>query len=667
MVATLKDMLTNGIKSQNPEREILDYCNKAYNISRNGRFPFERAWYMHLAFYFGKHYAQWVTTALDNSALQSEVSFSKLYEPPVPNWRVRLICNRIRTVIRGEMAKITKEKPRGFVIPSTTDEADLAGARAGEAIHEFLWREIHMNRVMRRAVFWELVCGTSFVKDWYDKDKPINGVKGAICAEPVTPFHLLVPDLQQEEMDAQPYVIHEMAKDPSWIARHYKDKDGRPIEVQADSTSVGGGILEQRFLAALGISGSEVKNYVSIREGWFQPSGKFKDGFFAAWTKDRVLHHQEGWPYDHKEYPYTKLDHIPTGRFYAESSIADLIPLQKEYNRTRSQIIEAKNRMSKPQLLAIRGSIDPNRITSEPGLVIFYKPGFAAPTPLQLQNLPNYVLEEVERIKSDMDDVSSQHDISRGSTPPGVSAATAISFLQEQDDSKLLLTVASLEEGVERLGKHFLSHVAQFWKVERMVQVTGVNGQWEAYKFKSESLHGNTNFKIEAGSATPVSRAAKQAFILELMKNGYVPPEQGLKYLDMSETGRMYEELQRDARQAQRENMRMLDGQKVNINTFDIDLIHVQEHEGVCKTEEYETAKDEVKANMQEHLTWHRQKMAMMQGIQLPPDDPQLIAIGRGQPPIMPQQPGGMNGGQPQLNGAAPQGGENAVPVGSPA
>jgi hypothetical protein len=453
-----------------------------------------------------------------------------------------------------------------------------------------------------------------------------------------------------------------MAKDAGWVAKHFK-KDVRP-----DSDAAGGGIFEQRFLAALGVSGStNQKKYVSIREGWFKPNNKFPDGLFIMWTKDQILHSKEGWPFKHGDYPFSKFDHIPTGRFYGESSIADLIPLQKEYNRTRSQIIESKNRMSKPQLVAVRGSVDPKRITSEPGLVIFYTPGFAPPQPLPLQNLPAYVLDEVERIKSDMDDVSSQHDISRGSTPPGVTAATAISFLQEQDDSKLLLTVASLEEGVEKIGKHFLSHVSQFWQAERMVQVTGVNGQWEAYKFKSENLKGNTNFKIEAGSATPVSRAAKQAFILELMKSGYVPPEQGLKYLNMSETGRMYEELQRDARQAQRENMKMAEGNEILINTFDIDLIHVQEHESYCKTEEYETAEEETKIIFQKHLTSHRQKMAMMQGLQLPPEDPQLIAIGRGQP-VPAQQalmPGGTNGSQPQLNGAPPQGGgENPIPVG---
>lgn len=671
---SVRDMVRDKLTDKS-ERELVDYVGKCFNTARTARIPFERQWYLNLSFYFGRQYAQWVTSALD-ATTATDASYSKLYEPPTPPWRVKFISNKIKPIIRGELAKVTKEKPRGFIFPNTMDEADLAGARAGESIHASLWRELGMNRVIRRAQFWNLLCGSSFVKDWYEKNKiDPYGVRGSICAEHATPFHILAPDLQQEELEYQPFLIHVMAKDPEWVEKNFG------VKVQPDSGQQGGGILEQRFLSALGVNQvSNSKTLVSVKEAWIKPNGKFPDGKYILVANQKILFERDGFPYQYRkgepEYPYTKFDHIPTGRFYGDSTIVDLMSPQKEYNRTRSQIMEAKNRMSKPQLLAVKGSVDPNRITSEPGLIIFYTPGFAPPTPLQLQNLPSYVIDEVERIQRDMDDISSQHEITKGSVPPGVTAATAISFLQEQDDSKLHTTISSLEEGVEKIGRHFLSHVVQFWTVERMVQLTGVNGGFEAKKFKSQSLNSNTNYAVEAGSATPTSRAAKQAFIMELMKDGYIPPNQGLKYLNMSETGRMYEELQRNARHAQRENMDMLAGKEVPINTFDEDLAHVVEHEDFCKTEEYETSDDQIKANIQEHLTQHRQKLAMMQGLMLPPDDIRLIAIGRGLPagpPPSAQIPGQVpNGGQPQLNGAPPEGGspqgaQNALPVPSPA
>lgn len=660
MAMQIKDLVQQKLKVGNPDQELLDYCNKAYNTARTARLPFERQWYLNMAFYFGRQYAQWATSgAIEASGLQSDVTYSKLYEPAVPPWRVRLVSNKIRGIIRGELAKVTKEKPRGFVMPASTDEIDLAGARAGEAIHDYLWRTLKMNRVVRRAEFWNLICGTAFIKDFYDKNAvDTTGKKGRISAEPLTPFHILVPDLQEEELDNQPYTIHIMAKSVDWV------RDNFEVEVQPDTGSGGGGILEQRFLSALGVNNGS-KNMVSVKEGWFKPNKKYPNGMYVLWANNQILFKQEQWLYkyaDAFEYPFTKIDHIPTGRFYGESTIVDLMSLQKEYNRTRSQIIEAKNRMAKPQLMAIRGSVDPNRITSEPGLIIQVQPGYQMPQPLPLQNLPSYVIEEIDRIQSDMNDISSQHEITKGQVPPGVTAATAISFLQEQDDSKLHTTISSLEEGVERIGRHFLSHVSQFWDVPRTIRITGANGQYEAFQFTKGSLRGNVDFIVESGSAAPVSRAAKQAFIMELMKNQYIPPQLGLRYLDMSETGRLYEDMQRNVRQAQRENLRMAQGVDVPTNQFDDDMQHIQTHEDYCKTEEWEAYAPEVKQKYNDHLTLHKQHLALMQGMQIPPGDPRLDAIARGMP-VAPQPPQPSMNGQPALD----QGGaQNSLPVGSP-
>src|SRR6185436_16338240 len=125
---------------------------------------------------------------------------------------------------------------------------------------------------------------------------------------------------------------------------------------------------------------------------------------------------------------------------------------QRELNRTRSQIVEAKNKMAKPQLLAPKGSIDVNKITSEPGLVILYTPGFNPPTPLPLTSLPAYIAEELQRIQQDFDEQTAATEVTRGGTPPGVEAASAIAYLQEENDSRFAHTVASIEEATEKIG-----------------------------------------------------------------------------------------------------------------------------------------------------------------------------------------------------------------------
>lgn len=348
-------------------RETVESCESMFERARKNRLQFERQWYTNLAFYFGRQNVQWAPGVAGN--------YARMWEPPAPKWRVRLISNKIRPITRAELAKITKEKPQAFVIPASSDDDDLAAARAAEAIYEHLWRSLHCNRAIRRAAFWTLLCGTSFLKDWYDPEKKDKaGVQGVIEIEPVSPFHLFVPDPQEEELENQPYVVHALAKDPEWVNARFG------ANVQPDS-GAGAGLLEQKFLSALGVQNTP-KSHISVKEIWIKPNRKHPSGAVITWAGDTLLHQADEWSFAHGEYPFTKLDHIPTGRFYADSTIPDLIPLQKEYNRTRSQLVEAKNRMAKPQLIAPRGSVDPNKITSEPGLIIFYTPGFAPPEPI---------------------------------------------------------------------------------------------------------------------------------------------------------------------------------------------------------------------------------------------------------------------------------------------
>lgn len=637
-----------GAKANN---ELLAYCNSAYKACRQARLSFERQWYTNLAFYFGRHYVQWMSTAITDAAFATEASFSKLYEPAAPSWRVRLVTNKVRSIIRSELAKVTKERPRGFVIPSTTDSKDLAAARAGDALIDFFYRELTLAKIMRRASFWNLICGTAFIKDWYDETAvDAGGNVGQIFAEHVTPFHLLVPDLQEEELENQPYVIHALAKPADWVY------DAFGVRIAPDSNA-GAGLLEQRFLSALGVNPSSAFRYVSIKEMWVKPCNRFPQGGMITWAGDQIVDLVEEWPYKHKDYPFSKLDHIPTGRFYGESVIVDLIPLQREFNRTRSQVVEAKNRMSKPQLVAVRGSIDANKVTSEPGLIIFYKAGYQPPTPLPLQSIPSYVIEEYERINADMQDIASIHEISKGNVPPGVTAATAISLLQEQDDSRFSTTISSLEEAAEKLGRHFLHHVVQFWAAERQISVIGDNGQFDAMMFSQANLKGNTDYRVEAGSATPTSRAGKQAFIMELMKNGYIAPDRGLRYLNMAETGKLYEEMMLDARAAQRENIRMMAGEEVPVNRWDVDPLHVLEHDNHRKTQEFESASDKIKMIFHNHDILHKQRNASKLGLQLDPENPMLDALiqnpagamqalntqqaGQGTPPLQNQGAGG--------------------------
>jgi hypothetical protein len=209
-----------------------------------------------------------------------------------------------------------------------------------------------------------------------------------------------------------------------------------------------------------------------------------------------------------------------------------------------------------------------------------------------------------------MDDIAGQYEVSKGRTPPGVEAASAIAYLQEENDTRLYHTVASIEEAVEKTGHHLLVLADTFWDAQRLIRVTGKDRLFEAQMFSKSDIRGNTDFKVEAGSSAPRSRAAKQAFLTELGKLGWLPPDRILRYLDMADANRLYDEMQTSVRQAQRENLIMAQGMaQLPINDFDDDIVHNEEHAQYMRSQEYEVLQPPIKQIFLLHLASHRMRL----------------------------------------------------------
>lgn len=649
--------LAKTSKQQDFENRVIEWTKSAHMRCRTVRQQIERQWYINMAFYIGKQNV----AVIPISSASSAATGVRLYIPPAPYYRARPIINRVRPIIRTELAKLTAQKPTATIVPATGEDRDLQAAQAGEQIWDSIYREKKIKSTFGRTMLWTLCTGIGFMKTYWDPNKKdAAGNQGDFCYENVTPFHMFVPDMLCEDIEDQPYIIHIQTKSPEWVKVNYPGIKAQPNVMEAND------ILNDSFLQLVG-AGDFRKNSILCYEVWVKPGQlEFmpKGGMYTIIGDTVVQISENGNPYMHQQYPFVKFGHIPTGRFYPDSVINDLVPIQREYNRTRGQMIEAKNRMAHPQLLAAEGSVDASKINTEPGQVILYKLGFPPPQPLPLQNLPSYVVEEVGRLLLDFEDISGQHQVSKGQVPPGVTAATAISFLQEQDESMLSTTFQSIEEGFEKIGFQTLNYVKQYWDVPRMVKVVGRDGQFSVLAFQGSDLRDNTDIRIEAGSALPTSKSAKQALLMDLMSQGFIPPEKGLELMNVGGVQRLYEEIQIDSAQASRENMKMstitdqdmntylstfigidpatqqqmlvdpnsgqplVDGMGqptappliVPVNSFDNHQIHIQIHNNYRKGQEYEQLEQRLKDLFEEHVNQHMMAMGMIPGMPAPAD-----------------------------------------------
>lgn len=663
--------LVEAYQLERKKEEWARWVENEYQRCKVAREPFERQWYINLAFYQGKHYVAPIITAGTGFRLTA---------PKAPPWRVRIVINKIRMAMRTETAKLTSNKAIPIVVPATGEDEDASAARVAEAILKAEFNTAEFDKTFHSYIWWGALMGVSYLKSYWnanevdeDAQKPpipnpvfdlgIPGapetipapvVKGKICVERVNPFHIYVPDLLTEEIDNQPYVIHVTTRSPLWVQRNF----GFTPNADTKATNT---IMDSAILIAKGGSQSQMLDSVLVKELWLRPNAHpdFPEGGVLTVINNKVVQCVKKWPWPFKEYPFYKYDGIPNGGFYGASVIEDLIPLNKEYNRTRSQMIEIKNTVGKPKFLYAQGSVDPRRITSEPGQGIPYVLGMPAPTPIQGVEVPQSMHMELDRLNSDFDDISGQHEISRGNTPSQVTSGTAISYLQEQDDTKLAYQFASIEHAIQKLGRHYLKYVSHYWDDERMVKVVGKDNDFEVKHWKGSDLRGNTDVRVQSGSALPFSKAAKQALVTEMMTNGWLAPEVGMEMMEMGGLDKAINEMLVDKRQAQRENLKMatlpveeaavlmepppnpmtgqidtgpdgkpLDGAMtaeagvpvpfqpqpiVQVNSWDNHEAHILWHNQFRKTQEFELLDDVLKQNFELHVQAHQMAMAMPQ------------------------------------------------------
>lgn len=615
------------------KKEILSEMDNFHTTTKKERELYEKPWYFNLAFFLGHQWIAWNEWT------------SRIEEPKAPSWRVRITANHIAPICNQIIAKLTKNRPLWQVIPATSEDKDINIARMGEKVLQYLARILKHQTKTQEMWLWAVITGSAFKLPYWDAgakeviDEENNTHLGEAGIDVLSCFEVL-PELgATSEYLSKVMVTRTRSLD--YIREKYPDT-GEEVEDEGVS---GKSPVEDKLFDLMKKSApvyepskkekedkggnAIVKEYREI------PSKKYPNGRYIITANNVLLNPDDmDLPFDFliKErklglikYDYEK---VP-GRFWGKGRPEDLIPLQKEYNKTRSQIIEIKNLMAKPKWAVPIGSgIKKTHLTSEPGEVVYYNPGVPMPQQMQPASLPSYILREPDITRRDMQDVSGIHEVSKAQVPTGVRSGLAIQFLQEQDDTRLGPVITRFEEQEGELGHELLHIVKDNYKEPRLIRIIGKDNKIEAFDFKGADLGDNLDVIVQAGSAFPLNKVAKQQFVLNLWLNKIITePRQILKMLEFGTFEEIYEDFAMDEKNAQEENRELEKGNPVQVHYFDNDDIHIYEHMRFSKANKHSpTIEEFIGQHIDEHT---KRKMMMLSAVpNMPP----------GKPPLSPKQ-----------------------------
>jgi hypothetical protein len=661
-------------------RKLVAWVQSEWTKAKTARSQKQLQWFHNMSMFYGHH---WVEQTRGNFP---EDYRDKLFTPRKPYYHQRKTINRIRSYVRWEMSKMLSSFPTAQAIPSSSEDQDQRAAFAAEQAWTSISDSKKLRQHLSRTTWWTIVTGNGFLKTHWDDtciDK-VSGEKGDIKYGHVTPFHLFVPDIREQDIEDQPFVINAYTKPVAW-AQYYFAKELGDIQL-SPSVSSANQILDEAYL---NLGHSKAPDSVIVYETWVKPGATkmMPQGGVIISIDDILINvYRDGFPYGHGMYPFTKFEHIPTATFYADSPIVDLSQLQKEYNGLRSEIAEAGRRMAKPQLIAPMGSIVPSKLTNEPGLVIQYKPGMAPPQPLPLSPLPQYYLDQQDRVLNDWIDISGEREVSRGDAPPGVTSGTAISYLQEASNQYLTTQFQSIEAGVEKIATQTIELFVQYVDLPRKIRTIGADGAFDTMLLKGADIASGTDIRIEPGSSYAKSKAAQEARVMDMFSVGIIDQPTASRLLEVGGVQKIMDTMNVAERKAQRENIKMkmmtledieaarqqamqeimaglppeaMQNEQIMqeiqnmpapaiipVDDFDVHEVHIETHNKFRMSQEYEILPDEIKAQFADHVAQHEQIL----------QERAMAEMMMGQPPVE-----GAQGG-PEMGPGAMMAPNGAVP-----
>jgi hypothetical protein len=670
--STITNLPTEGMdikkyRETKEGRTLVAWVKSEHTKARMARKQKETQWFSNMSMFYGQHWLERTKSSLPSGYAD------KFHTPTKPYYHERKTINRIRSYVRWEMSKMLSSFPTAQAIPSSSEDQDQRAAFAAEQAWTSISEAKKLRQHLSRTMWWTIVTGNGFLKthwDPYCKDK-LSGGMGDIKYGTVTPFHLFVPDMREQEIEDQPFVINAYTKTVEW-AEYYFSKELNGIKLAA-STSSANTIIEG---AELNLQATNEPDSVIVYETWVKPGAHklLPEGGVIISIDDILIScYKDGFPYGHGMYPFTKFEHIPTATFYADSPIVDLTQLQREYNGLRSEISEAGKRMAKPQLLATMGSIVPSKVTNEPGLIIQYKPGMPPPQPLPMAPLPQYYLDQQDRILNDWIDISGEREVSRGSTPPGVTSGTAISYLQEASNQYLTPQYQSIEAGVEKVATQTIELFVQYVDLPRKIRTIGADGAFDTMLLQGSDIASGTDIRIEPGSSYAKSKAAQEARVMDMFAVGIIDQPAASRMLEIGGVQKIMDTMKVAESKAQRENIKMkmlkpdqLEEAKqeaidqimqqleqeaqqnpgimespeiqqmmqqlpdmpapliITVDDFDVHEVHIDTHNKFRMSQEYEILPEELKQQFIEHVGQHEailQQKQMQQFLQAIPGD----------------------------------------------
>jgi hypothetical protein len=417
----------------------------------------------------------------------------------------RVTVNLLLNIYRNMLSRLAIAYPSMVAMPASPSTEDILKAKASETALRYYWAEDNVRGTIEQALEWLLTTGTTALHTYFDS------VTKSVTTVAHSPYDVVFEPKINSPDEAQ------------WIAiRTFHTKEALK-KAYPDVSQFIEKAPETQYDASVW-GEHKPGNRLELYEVYW------RDGRHAFVLNNKYLFKES---LKLKIFPiqiirYTR---VPS-QLWGLGLLRPLLELQAYYNKARTQMLMNVELMGNPKWIVPKNSgIPKGAFTNRPGEIIYYNIAGGPPTQLQAAPLPGYVMDNVQRIHSEMGDVAGIHSVSLGRRAVGISSGKAIDALSERDMSQLQITQAGIEAAVRKMAKCVLSQMKVYYNESKFMRMMDDTGQVVFHELKTTDLMENPEIFLEAGSLFRHESGDRDRKIVELLQMGLIDKEDALKEL----------------------------------------------------------------------------------------------------------------------------------------
>lgn len=212
--------------------------------------------------------------------------------------------------------------------------------------------------------------------------------------------------------------------------------------------------------------------------------------------------------------PFARLvNYILPREFFGMSEVEQLESPQKIFNKLISYALDVMVLMGNPIWKVGTGSgVDTDNLFNRPGLIV------EADDISQVQReegvqLQPYVMQLIDRMQEWFQELSGRTDVTSGVQPGGVTAASAISSLQEAAQTRTRLKARNLDAYLQHLGQLYKNRVFEKYTSPRVFRLTNNQNAQKFFKFYVEPVMGPDGQPAMRPDGTPQRQAVVRDYV----------------------------------------------------------------------------------------------------------------------------------------------------------